>query len=145
MKGISKAVPPLAFGATTELGELGRNKIFRKGITIPKKYILMLPPFKKEFTKAQIDQINKAYQTQGWLVIKPTRKQIEGVFWGTLASIGIPMAISLVSKMFGSRLQVDKQPSSNTRNVYVPPVQTHGEELYPYFPQPYNGSWKIQF
>ena len=64
MKGISKAVPPLATGATTELGELGRNKIFRKGITIPKKYIL-LPPFKKEFTKAQIDQINKVYQTRG--------------------------------------------------------------------------------
>ena len=80
------------------------------------------------------------------MVIKPTRKQIEGVFLGTLASIGIPMAISLVSKiMFGSGLQVDKQPSSNTRNVYVPPVQTHGEEHYPYFPQPYNGSCKIQF
>ena len=145
MKGISKAVPPLATGATTELGELGRNKIFPKGITIPKKYILMLPHFKKEFTKAQIDQINKAYQTRGWLVIKPTRKQIEGVFLGTLPSTGIPMAISLVSKMFGSGLQVDKQPSSNTRNVYVPPVQTHGEEHYPCFPQPYNGSWKIQF
>ena len=79
------------------------------------------------------------------MVIKPTRKQIEGVFLGTLASIGIPMAISLESKMFGSGLQVDKQPSWNTRNVYVPPVQTHGEEHYPYFPQPYNGSWKIQF
>ena len=38
------------------------------------------------------------------------------------------MAISSVSKMFGSGLQVDKQPSSNTRNVYLPPVQTHGEE-----------------
>ena len=56
----------------------------------------MLPPFKKEFTKAQIDQINRTYQTGGRLVIKSTRKQIEGGFLGTLASIGIPMAISLV-------------------------------------------------
>ena len=55
MKGISKAVPPLATGATTELGELGRNKIFRKGITIPKKYISMLPPFKKQFSPSQIN------------------------------------------------------------------------------------------
>ena len=76
------------------------------------------------------------------MVIKTTRKQIEGGFLGTLASIGIPVAISLVSKMFGSGLQVDKQPSSNTRNVYVPPVQTHGEGHYPYFPPPYNRSWE---
>ena len=41
------------------------------------------------------------------MVIKPTRKQIEGGFLGTLASIGIPLAISLVSKMFGSGLQVE--------------------------------------
>ena len=34
-------------------------------------------PFKKEFTKAQIDEINKAYQTDGRLVIKTTRNQIE--------------------------------------------------------------------
>ena len=37
----------------------------------------MLPPFAREFTKAQIDQINKVYKTGGRLVIKPTRKQIE--------------------------------------------------------------------
>ena len=77
----------------------------------------MLPPFAKEFTKAQRDQINKTYQKGGRLVIKPTRKQVEGGFLGTLASIGIPMAISLVSRMFGSGLQVDRHPSSNTANV----------------------------
>ena len=70
----------------------------------------MLPPFAREFTKAQIDQINKAYKTGGRLVIKPTRRQIEGGFLGTLATIGIPVAISLVSKMFGSSLQVNKGP-----------------------------------
>ena len=48
------------------------------------------------------------------------------------------MAIDLVSKMFGSGLQVDTGSSSNTRNVYVP--QTHGEG-YPYFPPPFNGNW----
>ena len=87
MKGISKAVPALATGAATALGELGINKIFGKGITIPKTFIPMLPPFKGEFTKSQRDQINKAYQTGGRLVITPTRKQIEGGFLGTLASI----------------------------------------------------------
>ena len=139
MKGISKAVPALATGAATALGELGINKIFGKGITIPPEFIPMLPPFKGEFTKSQRDQINKAYQTGGRLVITPTRKQIEGGFLGTLASIGIPMAISLVSKMFGSGLQVDRRSTSNTKNVYVPP--SHGG-AYPCQPPPFHGTWE---
>ena len=54
------------------------------------------------------------------------------------------MAISLVSKIFGSGLQVDRGSSSNTRNVYVPhpppPTSTHGEG-YPY-PAPFFGNWE---
>ena len=144
IKGISKAVPALATGAATALGELGINKIFGKGITIPPEFFPMLPPIVREFTKSQINQINKAYQSGSGVVIKPTRKQIEGGFLGTLASIGIPMAISLVSKMFGGGLQVDRRGSSNTANVYVPPPppSTHGEG-YPYhFPPPFLGSWE---
>ena len=143
MKGISKAVPALATGAATALGELGINKIFGKGITIPPQFFPMLPPLVREFTKSQINQINKAYKSGGRLVIKPTRRQIEGGFLGTLASIGIPMAISLVSKLFsGKGLQVDRRGSSNTANVYVPhpPPSTHGEG-YPYISPPFNGTW----
>ena len=143
IKGISKAVPALATGAATALGELGINKIFGKGITIPKKFFPMLPAIRGELTKSQIDLINKAYQSGGRLVIKPTRKQVEGGFLGTLASIGIPMAISLVSKMFGGGLQVDRRGSSNTANVYVPPPPSTYGEGYPYhFPPPFVGSWE---
>ena len=98
----------------------------------------MLPAIRGELTKSQIDLINKAYQSGGRLVIKPTRKQIEGGFLGTLASIGIPIAISLVSKMLGGGLQVDRRGSSNTANVYVPP--THGTG-YPYQSPPFIGTW----
>ena len=139
VKGISKAVPALATGAVSALGSLGIDKIFGKGITIPKKYFPMLPYIVNELTKSQIDQINKVSQTGGRLVLRPTRKQIEGGLLGTLASIGIPMAISLVSKMFGSGLQVDKAPSKNTSNVYVPKEgQGHG---YPFYPPPFYGNW----
>ena len=144
IQGISKAVPALATGAATALGELGINKIFGKGITIPKKFFPMLPAIVGELTKSQIDLINKAYQSGGRLVIKPTRKQVEGGFLGTLASIGIPMAISLVSKMFGGGLQVDRRGSSNTANVYVPhppPPSTYGEG-YPYQSPPFFGTWE---
>lgn len=74
MKGITKVAPALATGAATVPGEIGLNRIFAKGITIQKKYIEMLPLIKKEFTKSQKDEINRAYQTGGKLVIKPTRK-----------------------------------------------------------------------
>ena len=139
IKGISKAVPALATGAATALGEIGLNKIFGKGITIPKKFFPMLPAIRGELTKSQIDLINKMFQSGGRVVIKPTRKQIEGGFLGTLASIGIPIAISLVSKMLGGGLQVDRRASSNTANVYVPP--THGEG-YPYRSPPFIGTWE---
>ena len=143
IKGVSKVVPALATGAATALGEIGLNKIFGKGITIPPQFFPMLPPLVREFTKSQVNQINKAYQTGGQLVIKPTRKQMEGGFLGTLASIGIPMAISLVSKMFGGGLQVDRRGSSNISNVYVPhpPPPTHGEG-YPYRSPPFIGTWE---
>ena len=154
IRGASKVAPALATGAASALGEIEFKKLFGKGgtkgagvpsVTIPKRFLPMLPPFAREFTKAQINQIYKAYKTGGRLVIKPTRRQVEGGFLGTLASIGIPMAISLLSKMFGSGLQVDRGSSSNTRNVYVPPV-TQGKGRYfsgyPHRPPPFIGTWE---
>ena len=138
VKGISKVAPALATGAASALGDLGIKKLFGKGIPIPKKFFPYLPPIAREFTKAQIDQINKIFKTGGRLVIKPTKAQIDGGFLGTLASIGIPMAVSLLPKLFASGLQVDRGTSSNTRNVYVP---RHGEG-YPYQPPPFYGNWK---
>ena len=138
VKVLSKAVPALAIGAVSALGSLGIDKIFGKGIDIPKNYFPMLPYIVNELTKSQIDQINKVSQTGGKLVLKPTRKQVEGGFLGTLASIGIPMAISLVSKMTGGGLQVDKAPSTKKMsNVYVP--QDGGQ--FPLYPPPFYGNW----
>ena len=137
IKGVSKVAPALATGAATALGDIGIKKLFGKGITIPKRFFPFLPPIANVFTKAQIDQIKKVFKTGGRLVIKPTQAQIEGGFLGTLASIGIPMAISLLPKLFGSGLQVDRGSSSNTRSVYVPPTQGEG-----YYPPPFNGNWE---
>ena len=91
-----------------------------------------------ELTQSQIDQINKVVQSGGRLMLKPTRKQIEGGFLGTLASIGIPIAIELVSKMFGKGLQVDKRPP--------PPPPPSGYNTYyggqfPMYPPPFYGNW----
>ena len=144
VKGLSKAVPALATGAVSALGSLGIDKIFGKGINIPKRFFPLLPRILDDLTQSQKEQINKVYQNGGRLVLKPTRKQIEGGFLGTLASIGIPMEISLVSKMFGGGLQVDKTPppppppSPNPySNVYLP--QAGGR--FPMYPPPFYGNW----
>ena len=124
VKGLSKAVPALATGAVSALGSLGIDKIFGKGMHIPKKFYPMLPNIVNELTQSQTNEINRVMQTGGRLVIKPTRKQIEEGFLGALASIGIPIAIELVSKMFGKGLQVDKspppRPPNPDSNVYLP-------------------------
>ena len=80
IKAVSKLAPALATGAATALGDLGIKKLFGKGITIPKKFFPFLPPIAKEFTKSQINEINKVFKTGGRLVIKPTQQQIEGDF-----------------------------------------------------------------
>ena len=136
VKGLTKAAPALATGAISALGSLGIDKIFGKVMHIPKKFFPMLPSIVNEFTQSQIDQINRVMQTGGRLVIKPTRKQIDGGFLGALASIGILIAIELVSKMFGKGLQVDKTPPppppNPYSNVYLP--QSGGK--FPMYPPP---------
>ena len=141
VKGLSKAVRALATGAVSALGSLGIDKIFGKGMHIPKKFFPMLTRIANEFTQSQINEINRVMQTGGRLVIKPTRKQIEGGFLSALASIGIPIAIELVSKMFGKGLQVDKTPPppppNPYSNVYLP--QSGGQ--FPRYPPPFYGNW----
>ena len=141
VKGLSKAAPALATGAISALGSLGIDKIFGKGINIPKKFFPVLPMIENQLTQSQIDQINRVTQTGGRLVIKPTGKQVEGGFLGALASIGIPIAIELVSKMFGKGLQVDKTPSppptNPYSNVYLP---QSGGRKFPVNPPPFYGN-----
>ena len=141
VKGLSKAVPALATGAVSALGSLGIDKIFGKGMHIPKNFIPMLPSIANELTQSQIKEINKVMQTGGRLMLKPTKKQLEGGFLGALASIGIPIALELVSKIFGGGLQVDKTPPppppNSFSNVYLP--QSGGK--FPMYPPPFYGNW----
>ena len=84
-------------------------------------------------------------QNGGRLVIKPTRKQIDGGFLSALASTGTPIAIELVSKMFGKGLQVDKTPPppppNPYSNVYLP--QSGGK--FAMYPPPFYGNWRETF
>ena len=74
VKGLSKAVPALATGAASALGSLGIDKIFGKGINIPKKFFPMLPMIVNELTQPQIDQINRVSQTGGRPCLETDKK-----------------------------------------------------------------------
>ena len=93
---ISKAVPALATGAMSALGSLGIDKIFGKGVQhrgflIPQNKIKQLIKYRHLLSAGQKKQILDSLQTGGQLVIRPTRKQIEGGALGAiLAFIGYP-------------------------------------------------------
>ena len=141
VKGLTKAVPALATGAVSALGSLGVDKLFGSGMHIPNEFFPMLPQVASIFTPKQIDMINKAFQNGNKLVIKPTRKQIDGGFLGALASIGVPLAIELVSKMFGSGLQVDKTPPPPPPNPYSNVYLPKSGGQFPMYPPPFYGNW----
>ena len=147
-RAVSKAGPALATGALSALGSLGIDKIFGKGQTggflVPQSKIDQLIKYKDLLTKKQKEQIVSALHTGGQIVIKPTKTQ-SGVFLGSLlASIGIPLILNALT---GKGLQVDKQRSKRSTNVYVPQSKSKinnssGGLVLPMHPPPFIGSWK---
>ena len=113
-KAASKALPALATGAVSAVGSLGMDKMFGKGqsggFLIPQNKIDQLIQYKDWLTQKQKEQILSAVQSGGQLVINPTVKQ-SGRFLGSLlASIGIPLALEMGSKLFGQGLMTMSKP-----------------------------------
>ena len=164
-RAVSKLGPALATGAAQALGSLGIDKIFGNGIQtggflVPQNKIDQLIKYKDMLTKKQKEQIVSALHTGGQLVIKPTKSQSGGFLSTLLASIGIPLILNALT---GKGLQVDKQRSKRSTNVYVPPSsigistqpQTKSKsnnssgglvlpmnQLTGMYPPPFIGSWK---
>ena len=134
-KVASKAAPALASGALSALGSLGIDKIFGKGIEIPKKFFPQLNSLINLFTKKQIENLNKVSQSGGKLYFKPTQRQINGGLLGTLAAIGIPMAIDLASKLFGKGLTTMPKPGKGLMMMPKPGMM---------MPPPVVGTWEGQ-
>ena len=136
----SKALPALATGAVSALSSLGVDKIFGKGVRaggffIPQNKIDQLIKHKNWLTEAQKKQILSAVHTGGQLVIRPTKTQRGGFLGSLLASIGIPLALELGSKLFGKGLTVPKKAGTG---LMVGPKPG----MVPYHPPPFYGSWE---
>ena len=121
----SKALPALATGAVSALGSLGIDKIFGKGMTggflIPQNKIDQLIQHKNLLTKAQKEQILAAVQSGGQLVINPTAKQSGGFLGSLLASIGIPLALEMGSKLFGKGMTLPRKAGHGLMTMPKPP------------------------
>ena len=163
-KGVSKIAPHLATGAVSALGSLGIDKIFGKGmrggavlpdaivkmiqrgIEVPVKFLVNLINLKEMFTNAQKTLIGKGLQSGKGILLKPTKRQIHGGLLGTLAAIGIPMAIELASKIFGKGLHVPQKAGG--MGLHVPPKAAAGLQVsqkpFLWQPPPFYGTWKGQ-
>ena len=167
-KGVSKVAPHLATGAFSALGSLGIDKIFgsgmqggtaqatllpdaivkmlQKGIEIPVKFLVNLINMREMLTNAQKTLIGKGLQSGKGIVLKPTKRQIHGGFLGTLAAIGIPMAIELASKIFGSGLQTPRKAGG--KGLQTPRKAGTGLQVsqkpFLWQPPPFYGTWEGQ-
>ena len=130
-KAASKAFPALATGAVSALGSLAVDKIFGKGqsggFLIPQNKIDQLIQYKDWLTQKQKEQILSAVQSGGQVVINPTVKQRGGFLGSLLASIGIPLALEMGSKLFGKGLTMPRG---------------HGLATMPKPPPPFYGNWE---
>ena len=127
-KAASKALPALATGAVSALGLLGVNKIFgqKGGFLIPQNKIDQLIKHKDWLTKGQKEQILSAVQSGGQVVINPTVKQRGGFLGSLLASIGIPLALEMGSKLFGKGLTMPKKVGKGLMTMPKPPPPFYG-------------------
>ena len=129
-QAISKVAPALATGAAQALGSLGINKIFG-GFMIPQNKIDKLIKYKNLLSQKQREDIMKALQSGGRLIIKPTKVQSGGFLGTLLASIGIPLALKALTGS-GKGLQVP--PKTRAKGLQVPRRTTSQ-------PPPFIGSW----
>ena len=120
-------------------------KMLQRGIEVPVKFLVNLINLKEMFTNAQKTLIGKGLQSGKGIVLKPTKRQIHGGLLGTLAAIGIPMAIELASKIFGKGLQV---PQKAGMGLQVPRKAAAGLQVsqkpFLWQPPPFYGTWKGQ-
>ena len=129
-KAASKALPALATGAVTALGSLGMDKIFGKGMSggflIPQNKVDQLIKYKNLLTQKQKEQILAAIQSGGQVVVAPTAKQSGGFLGSLLASIGIPLALQMGSKLFGGGLAPPRKIGTGLATMPRPPPPFYG-------------------
>ena len=128
--------PALATGAAQALGSLRINKIFG-GFMIPQNKIDQLIKYKNLLSQKQKEDIMKALQSGGRLIIKPTKVQSGGFLGTLLASIGIPLAL----KALTGGTHRAALASARGKGLQVPPKTRAKGLQVPKKPAPFIGTW----
>ena len=97
------------------------------GFLIPQNKIDQLIKYKDWLTNKQKEQILSAVQSGGQVVINPTVKQRGGFLGSLLASIGIPLALEMGSKLFGKGLTMPRGHGLMTMPKPPPPFYGNGK------------------
>ena len=98
------------------------------GFLIPQNKIDHLIQYKDWLTNKQKEQILAAVQSGGQVVINPTVKQRGGFLGSLLASIGIPLALEMGSKLFGKGLTLPRKAGQGLMTMPKPPPPFYGWE-----------------
>ena len=99
--GLSALAGLASEGATQVVKKISGKGAMTGGFLIPQDKIQKLIANKHLLTNKQREQILAALQTGGQIVVKPSAKQSGGALGALLASIGIPLVIEAVKKVFG--------------------------------------------
>ena len=99
--GLSALAGLASEGASQVVKKISGKGTMTGGFLIPQDKIQKLIDNKHLLTNKQKQDILTALQSGGQVVVKPSKKQSGGLLGTMLASIGIPLAIEAVKKVFG--------------------------------------------
>ena len=130
----------LGLSALAGLASKGASQVAKKisgsgqtgGFLIPQDKIQKLIDNKHLLTNKQKQEILTALQSGGQVVVKPSAKQSGGMLGTILASIGIPLALDMVKKLFGKGAPRVGRPKGKGAPNLGAPFQR---------PPPFVGNW----
>ena len=99
--GLSALAGLASEGASQVVKKISGKGAMTGGFLIPQNKIQKLIDNKHLLTNKQKQDILTALQSGGQVVVKPSKKQSGGLLGTMLASIGIPLALDMVKKLFG--------------------------------------------
>ena len=99
--GLSALAGLASEGASQVVKKISGKGAMTGGFLIPQNKIQKLIGNKHLLTNKQKQDILTALQSGGQVVVKPSKKQSGGLLGTMLASIGIPLALDMVKKLFG--------------------------------------------
>ena len=98
--GLSALAGLASEGASQVVKKISGKGAMTGGFLIPQNKIQKLIDNKHLLTNKQKQDILTALQSGGQVVVKPSKKQSGGLLGTMLASIGIPLALDMVKKLF---------------------------------------------